>query len=57
MVPGLKAHWHERLDQIPAEQWDELVSPVDGGTPFLRMALLRAMVDSGSACPANSLPR
>ncbi|HEX5356398.1 MAG TPA: GNAT family N-acetyltransferase [Aquabacterium sp.] len=51
MVPGLRAHWHERLDQIPAEQWDELVSPVDGGTPFLRMALLRAMVDSGSACP------
>lgn len=50
MVPGLRAHWHERLDQIPADQWDELVSATDGGTPFLRMGLLRAMVDSGSAC-------
>jgi predicted N-acyltransferase len=50
MVPGLRAHWHDRLDQIPAEQWDELVSSVEGGTPFLRMSLLRAMVDSASAC-------
>ncbi|WP_290694521.1 GNAT family N-acetyltransferase [Aquabacterium sp.] len=50
MVPGLTVHWHEDLAQIPAGAWDELVSPLDGGTPFLRMALLKAMVDSGSAC-------
>lgn len=50
MVPGLRAHWHAHLDEIPAEQWDELVAGAEGGTPFLRMGLLRAMVDSGSAC-------
>ena len=50
MVPGLTARWHEDLAQIPAGAWDELVSDLDGGTPFLRMALLKAMVDSGSAC-------
>ncbi len=50
MVPGLTAHWHEDLAQIPSDAWDELVCSVDGGTPFLRMGLLRAMVDSGSAC-------
>lgn len=50
MVPGLTAHWHADLAQIPADRWDELVLGIEGGTPFLRMGLLKAMVDSGSAC-------
>lgn len=50
IVTGLRAHWHESLDNIPACQWDELVAGIEGGTPFLRMAFLQAMVDSGSAC-------
>lgn len=50
IVPGLTAHWHTDLGQISTDQWDELVRGLDGGTPFLRMELLRAMVDTGSAC-------
>jgi predicted N-acyltransferase len=51
MVAGLTVHWHTDLAEIDAEQWDDLVVGVDGGGPFLRLAFLRAMVDSGSACP------
>lgn len=51
MVAGLTVHWHSDLAEIDAEQWDDLVVGVDGGGPFLRLAFLRAMVDSGSACP------
>jgi predicted N-acyltransferase len=49
MVAGLTAHWVDDLKQIPAAQWDALVASGPGGTPFLRHALLAAMVDSGSA--------
>lgn len=51
MVAGLTVHWHTDLAEIDAEQWDALVAGVEGGEPFLRLAFLRAMVDSGSACP------
>jgi len=50
MVPGLTAHWHADLAEIPADQWDALLAGLDGGTPFLRHSLLSAMVNSGSAC-------
>lgn len=53
MVPGLSTHWHASLDDIPADQWDDLVRNIDGGTPFMRLALLRALADSGSAAPAT----
>ena len=51
MVAGLTAHWHTDLTEIDATQWDALVTDFEGGSPFLRLAFLRAMVDSGSACP------
>lgn len=51
MVAGLTAHWHTDLTEIDAAQWDALVADFEGGSPFLRLAFLRAMVDSGSACP------
>jgi predicted N-acyltransferase len=50
MVAALQAHWVDDLGQIPLDEWDELVAACPGGTPFLRLGLLRAMVDSGSAC-------
>jgi predicted N-acyltransferase len=50
MVAGLSLRWHEGVNDIPADAWDELASAIEGGTPFLRHALLRAMEDSGSAC-------
>lgn len=51
MVAGLTVHWHTDLAEIDAMQWDALTEGVEGGGPFLRLAFLRAMVDSGSACP------
>lgn len=51
MVAGLEATWHQGFDEIPATQWDALVAGQDGADPFLRHTLLRAFVDSGSACP------
>lgn len=51
MVAALTAHWHTDLDEIPADQWDALAHAADGGSPFLRHAFFKAMVDSGSACP------
>ena len=50
MVAGLTVHWHTDLAEIDAMQWDALTEGVEGGGPFLRLAFLRAMVDSGSAC-------
>jgi predicted N-acyltransferase len=49
MVAGLSVRWHQAIDDIPAANWDALVDPVPGGTPFLRHGLLKAMADSGSA--------
>ena len=51
MVAGLNVHWHTDLSEIDTAQWDALAAGVDGGSPFLRLAFFRAMVDSGSACP------
>jgi uncharacterized protein len=51
MVAGLNVRWHTDLSEIDSVQWDALATGVDGGKPFLRLAFLRAMVDSGSACP------
>lgn len=53
MLAGLTVHWHIALDEIPAEQWDALSAGAEGGSPFLRLAFLRAMVDSGSATPES----
>jgi predicted N-acyltransferase len=51
MVPALTTHWHTHIDEIPAKQWDELVSQSEGGSPFLRHGFFKAMADSASACP------
>ncbi len=51
MVAGLNVHWHTDLSEIDPAQWDAMAAGVDGGSPFLRLGFLRAMVDSGSACP------
>jgi predicted N-acyltransferase len=50
MVAGLSAHWRRAVDDIPAADWDALVAPVAGGSPFLRHTFLQAMGSSGSAC-------
>jgi predicted N-acyltransferase len=53
MVAGLSVRWHEGVADIPAAAWDGLASLVEGGSPFLRHALLDAMDRSGSACAAT----
>jgi predicted N-acyltransferase len=52
MVAALSAHWHAHPDEILADEWDALLGEA-GGSPFMRHALFKAMVDSGSAAPAT----
>lgn len=47
---GLQATWHDHPAQVPSQAWDALLAGVDGGSPFLRHAMLCALVDSQSAC-------
>ncbi len=53
MVAALRVHWLAGLGDIPPAAWDDLLTGVPGGTPFLRHHLLSAMHDSGSASPAT----
>jgi len=46
----LTIHWHDRLSEIDAAQWDALADAASGGVPFLRHGVLAAFIDSGSAC-------
>lgn len=42
--------WHRDWGDIPAGDWDALLTGVEGARPFLCRDVLQAMVDSGSAC-------
>lgn len=46
---GIQVHTHP--DDIPATAWDELLALQDCPTPFMQLAYLQALHESGSATP------